>query len=99
MENVLLSPAGFLIHIDFGYILGRDLLSLLYSALLCFTLLYSALRCFTLLYSAALCFRYILGRDPKPMPPPFKLVKEMVDAMGGHQSGTCGSFTCLNPKS
>lgn len=28
-------------------------------------------------------FGYILGRDPKPMPPPMKLSKEMVDAMGG----------------
>ena len=45
--QVLLSANGLLIHIDFGY---------------------------------------ILGRDPKPMPPPFKLVKEMVDAMGGHHS-------------
>jgi len=31
-------------------------------------------------------FGYILGRDPKPMPPPMKLSKEMVDAMGGVQS-------------
>lgn len=46
LENVLLSPNGLLIHIDFGF---------------------------------------ILGRDPKPLPPPFKLVKEMVDAMGGQQ--------------
>ncbi|XP_041368204.1 phosphatidylinositol 3-kinase catalytic subunit type 3-like [Gigantopelta aegis] len=28
-------------------------------------------------------FGYILGRDPKPLPPPMKLCKEMVDAMGG----------------
>lgn len=28
-------------------------------------------------------FGYILGRDPKPFPPPMKLSKEMVDAMGG----------------
>lgn len=46
LENVLLSPNGYLIHIDFGF---------------------------------------ILGRDPKPLPPAFKLVKEMVDAMGGQQ--------------
>ena len=31
-------------------------------------------------------FGYIMGRDPKPMPPPFKLNKEMVEAMGGQQS-------------
>jgi phosphatidylinositol 3-kinase len=31
-------------------------------------------------------FGYILGRDPKPMPLPFKLVREMVDAMGGQNS-------------
>ena len=26
------------------------------------------------------------ARDWQPMPPPFKLVREMVDAMGGQQS-------------
>ncbi|CBQ67863.1 related to phosphatidylinositol 3-kinase [Sporisorium reilianum SRZ2] len=31
-------------------------------------------------------FGYILGRDPKPFPPPVKVCKEMVDAMGGTQS-------------
>lgn len=28
-------------------------------------------------------FGYILGRDPKPFPPPVKLSREMIDAMGG----------------
>ena len=28
-------------------------------------------------------FGFILGRDPKPYPPPMKLTKEMVEAMGG----------------
>lgn len=31
-------------------------------------------------------FGFILGRDPKPYPPPMKLIKEMVDAMGGANS-------------
>ena len=31
-------------------------------------------------------FGYILGRDPKPMPPPMKLSKEMIEAFGGMQS-------------
>ncbi|CAN1320889.1 Phosphatidylinositol 3-kinase, root isoform [Linum perenne] len=31
-------------------------------------------------------FGYILGRDPKPFPPPMKLCKEMVEAMGGAES-------------
>ncbi|CAA9996102.1 unnamed protein product [Nesidiocoris tenuis] len=31
-------------------------------------------------------FGYILGRDPKPLPPPMKLSKEMVEGMGGVQS-------------
>ncbi|KAJ8590465.1 atypical/PIKK/PI3K protein kinase [Rhizopogon salebrosus TDB-379] len=31
-------------------------------------------------------FSYILGRDPKPFPPPVKVCKEMVDGMGGAQS-------------
>ncbi|KAJ1979850.1 Phosphatidylinositol (PI) 3-kinase [Dimargaris verticillata] len=31
-------------------------------------------------------FGYILGRDPKPFPPPMKLCKEMVEGMGGASS-------------
>lgn len=31
-------------------------------------------------------FGYILGRDPKPFPPPMKLSKEMVEGMGGTTS-------------
>ncbi|KAI1296923.1 Phosphatidylinositol 3-kinase catalytic subunit type 3 [Halotydeus destructor] len=31
-------------------------------------------------------FGYILGRDPKPFPPPMKLSREMVEGMGGVQS-------------
>ena len=34
-------------------------------------------------------FGYILGRDPKPFPPPMKLCKEMVEAMGGKDSAMC----------
>lgn len=30
-------------------------------------------------------FGFILGKDPKPMPPPMKLCKEMVEAMGGEK--------------
>jgi phosphatidylinositol 3-kinase len=37
-------------------------------------------------------FGYILGRDPKPMPPPMKLSKEMVDAMGGMSSENYDEF-------
>jgi phosphatidylinositol 3-kinase len=31
-------------------------------------------------------FSFILGRDPKPFPPPMKLAREMVEAMGGQAS-------------
>lgn len=31
-------------------------------------------------------FAYILGSDPKPFPPPMKLCREMVEAMGGATS-------------
>jgi len=44
---------------------------------------------FSLLQSGRLFhidFGYILGRDPKPMPPPMKLSKEMIEAFGGMQS-------------
>lgn len=31
-------------------------------------------------------FGYILGNDPKPFPPPMKLCREMIEAMGGQDS-------------
>ncbi len=31
-------------------------------------------------------FGYMLGRDPKPYPPPMKLTKDMIEAMGGANS-------------
>lgn len=37
-------------------------------------------------------FGYILGRDPKPLPPPMKLSKEMVEGMGGMQSDQYQEF-------
>ncbi|GIY14385.1 phosphatidylinositol 3-kinase catalytic subunit type 3, partial [Caerostris extrusa] len=37
-------------------------------------------------------FGYIMGRDPKPMPPQMKLSKEMVDAMGGIHSDNYNMF-------
>ncbi|KAL7423928.1 Phosphatidylinositol (PI) 3-kinase [Cryptotrichosporon argae] len=37
-------------------------------------------------------FGYILGRDPKPYPPPVKVAKEMVDAMGGTGSAHYARF-------
>lgn len=40
-------------------------------------------------------FGYILGRDPKPLPPPMKLSKEMVDGMGGTGSAHYQSFRKL----
>lgn len=47
LDNLMLTDAGNLFHVDFGF---------------------------------------ILGRDPKPFPPPMKLCKEMVEGMGGHYS-------------
>ena len=40
-------------------------------------------------------FGYILGRDPKPMPPPMRLSKEMVEAMGGTTSDYFTDFKKL----
>jgi phosphatidylinositol 3-kinase len=53
LDNLLLSPDGFLFHVDFGF---------------------------------------ILGRDPKPFPPPMKLCKEMIEAMGGANSPHYAKF-------
>ena len=43
-------------------------------------------------------FGYILGKDPKPMPPPIKLCKEMVECMGGKGSKRYEEFLqkCVN---
>lgn len=38
-------------------------------------------------------FGFILGRDPKPYPPPMKLTKEMVEAMGGQDSDEIKKFS------
>jgi len=40
-------------------------------------------------------FGFILGRDPKPLPPPFRLTKEMVDGMGGIESAEYRRFCSL----
>lgn len=37
-------------------------------------------------------FGFIFGRDPKPFPPPMKFSKEMVEAMGGADSGHYRDF-------
>jgi phosphatidylinositol 3-kinase len=31
-------------------------------------------------------FGFIFGQDPKPMPPPFRFIRAMADAMGGEDS-------------
>ena len=43
-------------------------------------------------------FGFILGKDPKPYPPPIKLCKEMVDCMGGRESKRFEDFKqkCVN---
>jgi len=43
-------------------------------------------------------FGYILGKDPKPLPPPIKLCKEMVELMGGKGSKGFNDFQqkCVN---
>ena len=43
-------------------------------------------------------FGYILGKDPKPYPPPIKLCQEMVDCMGGKDSKRYEEFKqkCVN---
>ena len=37
-------------------------------------------------------FGFIFGRDPKPLPPPIKITKEMVEAMGGAGSAHYKQF-------
>jgi phosphatidylinositol 3-kinase len=38
---------------------------------------------------------FIFGRDPKPLPPAFRLTKEMVDGMGGADSKEYKQFCSL----
>lgn len=40
-------------------------------------------------------FGFIFGRDPKPLPPPFRLTREMVDGMGGQESAGYRQFCSL----
>ncbi|KAL3762752.1 hypothetical protein ACHAW5_002257 [Stephanodiscus triporus] len=40
-------------------------------------------------------FGFIFGRDPKPLPPAFRLTKEMVDGMGGTDSKEYRQFCAL----
>jgi phosphatidylinositol 3-kinase len=40
-------------------------------------------------------FGYIFGRDPKPLPPPFRLTSEMVAGMGGSDSEGYRQFKSL----
>lgn len=40
-------------------------------------------------------FGFIMGRDPKPLPPAFRLTKEMVDGMGGQESKEYKQFCSL----
>ena len=48
-------------------------------------------------------FGFILGRDPKPYPPPFRLTREMADAMGypdgagwaEFRTKCCQAYCCL----
>jgi phosphatidylinositol 3-kinase len=37
-------------------------------------------------------FGFILGKDPKPYPPPLKLCKEMVDGLGGKTNDNYNKF-------
>merc|ERR1711920_345921 len=37
-------------------------------------------------------FGFILGKDPKPLPPPMRICKEMVEGMGGFDSPGYASF-------
>ena len=37
-------------------------------------------------------FGFMFGKDPKPLPPPMKLCREMVEAMGGAESAMYHEF-------
>lgn len=45
--------------------------------------------------SESIDFGFIFGRDPKPLPPVFRLTKEMVDGMGGTESKEYRQFCSL----
>jgi phosphatidylinositol 3-kinase len=37
-------------------------------------------------------FGFIFGQDPKPMPPPFRFIRAMADAMGGEDAENYARF-------
>ena len=37
-------------------------------------------------------FGFIFGQDPKPMPPPFRFIRAMADAMGGEDAENYNRF-------
>lgn len=37
-------------------------------------------------------FGFIFGQDPKPMPPPFRFIRQMADAMGGEDGENYARF-------
>lgn len=96
LDNLMLAPDGRLFHIDFGELGDRHpprwLSFHLVAGVDAFDLPAHVDRHAAVSTPSA---GYILGNDPKPFPPPMKLCKEMIEAMGGADSALYVRFRML----
>lgn len=101
LDNLMLIDDGRLFHIDFGYLLGTGCRCCTTWVSLPF--FFNGYRCthasLVLVHTSANVNAPVhdrsTGRDPKPFPPPMKICREMVDAMGGPDSPHYNTFRTL----
>lgn len=89
LDNIMIQPSGHFFHIGKKLCVIATLIMLLSSHKA-----NSSLVFFHTTYAPS-DFGFIFGRDPKPLPPAFRLTKEMIDGMGGMESKEYRQFCSL----